>query len=126
MNIEILSSSPHTDWYSDIAAGELSLQLDETDNCITINEDIAHKQSQNMTDISKVTQNTDNTQVPYTTEITSTNVENIDTQNDEDTEEAEEHIAINHRQELTDDPLPTVVQYENLENQIYQCAPGEK
>ena len=43
-------------WYSDIAAGELSLQLDESDNHITINEDIAHKQSQNMTDISKVTQ----------------------------------------------------------------------
>ena len=105
-------------WYSDIAAGELSLQLDESDNRITINEDIAHMQSQNMTYISKVTQNTDNTQVPYTTEITSTNVENIDTQNDEDTKEAEEQIAINHRQELTGDPLPTVVQFENLENQI--------
>ena len=103
-------------WYSDIAAGELSLQLDESDNRITINEDIAHQQSQNMTDISKVTQNTDNTQVPYTTDITSTNVENIDTQNDEDTEEAEEQIAINCRQELTGDPLPTVVQFENLEN----------
>ena len=103
----------------------MSLQLDESDNHITINEDIAHKQSQNMTDVSKVTQHTDNTQVPYTTEITSTNVENIDTQNDEDTEEAEEQIAINHKQELTGNPLPTVVQYENLENQIYQCAPGE-
>ena len=66
-------------WYSDIAAGELSLQLDESDNHITMNEDIAHKQSQNMTDIGKVTQNKDNTQVPYTTEIASTNVENIDT-----------------------------------------------
>ena len=112
-------------WYSDIAAGDFSLQLDESDNRITMNEDIAHKQSQNMTDISKVTQQTDNMQVPYTTEITSTNVENMNTQNDEDTEEAEEQIAINHRQELTGDPLPTVVQYENLENQIYQCAPGE-
>ena len=112
-------------WYSDIAAGDFSLQLDESDNHITMNEDIAHKQSQNMTDISKVTQQTDNMQVPYTTKMTSTNVENIDTQNDEDTEEAEEQIAINHRQELTGDPLPTVVQYENLENQIYQCAPGE-
>ena len=40
-------------WYSDIDAGELSLQLDESDNRITMNEDIAHKQSQNMTDISK-------------------------------------------------------------------------
>ena len=111
-------------WYSDIAAGDFSLQLDESDNRITMNEDIAHKQSQNMTDISKVTQQTDNMQVPYTTEITSTNVENINMQNNEDTKEAEEQIAINHRQELTGDPLPTVVQYEHLENQIYQCAPG--
>ena len=77
-------------WYSDIGGGEVSLQLDESDNCITMNEDIPHKQSQNITDTSKVTQNTDNTQVPYTTEIASTNVENIDTQNDEDTEQAEE------------------------------------
>ena len=69
-------------WYSDIAAGELFFQLDESDNCITMNEDIAHKQSENMTDISKLTQNTDSTQVPYTTQITSTNVENIDTEND--------------------------------------------
>ena len=112
-------------WYSAIAAGDFSLQLDESDNCITMNEDVAHNQSQNMTDISKVTQQTDNMQVPYTTEITSTNAENINTQTDEDTEEAEEQIAINHRQELTGDPLPTVVQYENLENQLYQCAPGE-
>ena len=35
-------------WYSDIASGELSLQLDENDNCITMNEDIVHKQSLNM------------------------------------------------------------------------------
>ena len=111
--------------YSDIAAGEMSFQLDESDNCITMNEDIVHKQSQNMTDISKLTQNTNNTQLPFTTEIASTNVENIDTESDEDTEEAEEQIAINHRQELTGDPLLSVVQFENLENQIYQCAPGE-
>ena len=93
--------------------------LIKSDDRITIKEDIAHKQSQNMTDISEVTQNTDNTQVPYTTDVTSTNVENIDTQNDEDTEEAEEQIAINHKQELTGDPLPSVVQFENLENKIY-------
>ena len=52
-----------------------------------------------------MTQNTDNTQVPYTTQIESTNVENIATENDEDTEQAEEQIAINHRQELTVDPF---------------------
>ena len=86
------------------------LQLDESNNRITKNEDIVHKQSLNMTDISKETQNTDNTQVPKTTQIASTNVENIETENDEDTEQAEEQFAINHRQELTGDPLPSVVQ----------------
>ena len=49
----------------------------------------------------------------------------IDTESDEDTELAEEQIAINHRQELTGDPLPSVVKFENLETQIYQCVPGE-
>ena len=53
------------------------------------------------------------------------NVDTIDSETDEDTELAEEQTAINHRQELTGGPLPSVVQFENLENQIYQCAPGE-
>ena len=44
---------------------------------------------------------------------------------DEDTELVEDQAAVNHRQQLTGDPLPSVVQFENLENQIYQCAPGE-
>ena len=112
-------------WYRDIAAGELSLQLDESDNHITMNEDIVHKQSLNTADISKETQNKDDTQVLYTTQIESTNVDNIDKESDEDTEKAEEQIAINQRQELTGDPLLSVVQFENLENQIYQCAPWE-
>ena len=53
------------------------------------------------------------------------NIDTTDTESDEDTKLAEEQIAVNHRQELTGDPLPSVVQFENLENQIYQCAPGE-
>ena len=44
---------------------------------------------------------------------------------DEDTELVEEQAAVNHMQELTGDPLPSVLQFENLENQIYQCAPEE-
>ena len=44
---------------------------------------------------------------------------------DEDMELVEEQAAVNHRQELTGDPLPSVLQFENLENQIYQCAPGD-
>ena len=49
----------------------------------------------------------------------------IDTESDEDTKLAEEQIAVNQRKELIGDPLRSVVQFENLENQIYQCAPGE-
>ena len=29
------------------------------------------------------------------------------------------------KDQLTGDPIPSVVQFENLENQIYHCAPGE-
>ena len=75
--------------------------------------------------ISKETQNKDDNQELCTTQIESTNGDTIHTETDEDTELAEEQIAINHRQELTGDPLPSVIQFENLENQIYQCAPGE-
>ena len=71
-------------WYSDIASGELSLQLDECDNHITMNEDIVHKQSLNTADISKETQNKDDTQVLCTTQIESTNIDNIDAESDED------------------------------------------
>ena len=103
----------------------MSVQLDESDNCITANEDVVLNQSLKNANISKETPNKDNNQELCTTQIESTNVDNIDTETDEDTELAEEQIAINHRQELTGDPLPSVVQFENLENQMYQCAPGE-
>ena len=59
------------------------------------------------------------------TQIPSTKTDTNDSETDKDTEVAEEQIAINKRQELTGDPLPSVLQFENLENQIYQCAPGE-
>ena len=113
-------------WYSDIALKAYSVQLDESDNCITMNEDTVHNQSLKTVDISKKKQNRDdNEQQLCTEQIEYTNVDMIDTESDEDTELAEEQIAINHRQELTGDHLPSVVQFENLENQIYQCAPEE-
>ena len=40
-------------WYSDIGSREFSVQLDESDNCITINEDAVHNQSLKTADISK-------------------------------------------------------------------------
>ena len=56
----------------------------------------------------------------------STNVDSMSTESDdEDMELVEDQAAVNCRQELTGDPLPSVLQFENLENQIYQCAPWE-
>ena len=97
-------------WYSDIASRKLSVQLDESDNCITINEHAVLNQSLQNENISKEKLNTDDNQQLCTTQIESTNLDTIDTESDEDTELAEEHIAVNHRQELTGDPLPSVVQ----------------
>ena len=42
-----------------------------------------------------------------------------------DNELQEEQAAHDCKQELTGDALSSVVQIENLENQVYQCAPGE-
>ena len=112
-------------WYSDIASRQLSVQRNQSDNHITVNEDAVLNQSLKNENISKEKLNKDDNQQLCTTQIKSTNVDTIDTKSDEDTELAEEQIAVNHRQEFTGVPLPSVVQFENLENQIYQCAPGE-
>ena len=113
-------------WYSDIASRELLVQLDENDNCFTVTEDAVLNQSLQNENMSKEKLNKDDNQQLFTRQIESTNVENIDTgSDDEDTELAEEQVTVNHRQELTGDPLPSVVQFENLEKQIYQCASGE-
>ena len=103
----------------------MSLQLDESDNCITVNEDALLNQSLKNDKINKETPNTDGNQELCTTQIDSTNTDTIDTETDKDTELAEEQIATNNRQELKGDPLPSIVQFENLEKQIYQCAPEE-
>ena len=109
-------------WYSDIASRELSVQLDESDNCITVNEDAVQNQSLKNENISKEKLNKDDDQQLCKRQIESENVDTIDTESDEDTELAEEQVAVKCRQELTGDPLPSVVQFENLESQIY----GEK
>ena len=107
-------------WYSDIASRELTVQLDESDDHIRVTEDAVLNQSLQNENMSKEKLNKDGNQQ------LSTNVETTDTESDdEDTELAEEQVAVNVRQELTGDLLPSVVQFENLENQIYQCAPGE-
>ena len=70
--------------------------------------------------------NTKDNQQVCTKQIESTNVESMSTESDdEDTELLGEQVTVNHRQELTGDPLPSILQFENLANQIYQCVPGE-
>ena len=82
-------------WYSDIASRELSVQLDDSDNHITINEDAVLNQSLKNENISKEKLNKDDNQQLCTTQIESINVDTIDAESDEDTELAEEQIAVN-------------------------------
>ena len=113
-------------WYNDIGAKELSVQIGENDNHITVTEDAVLDQPLQKENTSKDKLNKEDNQQLFTKQIETTNVETIDTESDdEDTELVEDQTAVNHRQELTGDPLPSVVQFENLEKQIYQCAPGE-
>ena len=64
-------------WYSDIASREFSVQLDESDNCITVNEDAVLNQSLKNENISKEKLNKDDNQQLWTTQIESTNVDTI-------------------------------------------------
>ena len=59
------------------------------------------------------------------TEVSDQVMRTQDTCSDDDSELDEDQAALDHRQQLTGDALPTVVQIDNLENQMYQCAPGE-
>ena len=104
-------------WYNDIAAQELSVQIDENDNHVIVTEDTVLDQPLQKENMSKDKLNTEDNQQLCTKQIESTNIETIDTESDdEDTELVEEQVAVNHRQELIGDPLPSVVQFENLEN----------
>ena len=114
-------------WYNDIAAKELSVQIDENDNCITVTEDAVLDQPLQKVNMSKDKLNKEDNQQLFTKQIESTNVETIDTESDnEDTKLVEEQAAVNHRQELTGDPLPNVVRFEKLgEPNISMCTRGK-
>ena len=113
-------------WYNDISGKELSVQIDENDNCITVTDDAVLDQPLQKENTSKDKLNKEDNQQLFTKQTESTHGKTMNTEShDEDTELVEEQTAVNHRQALTGDPLPSVVQFDNLENQIYQCAPGE-
>ena len=113
-------------WYNDIVAKELSVQIDENDNCITVTEDAVLDQTLQKENTRKDKLNKEDSQQLFTKQIESTHEKTIDTgSDDEDTELVEDQAVVNCRQQLTGEPLLSIVQFGNLENQIYQCAPGE-
>ena len=70
-------------WYSNIASRQLSVQLDESDNRITVNEDAVLNQSLKNDNISKESLNKDDNQQLCTRQIESTNVVTMDSESDE-------------------------------------------
>ena len=54
------------------------------------------------------------------------NADDLDTHSSgSDPELAEDQAALDQKQELTGDVMPSVIQMDNMENCIYQCAPGK-
>ena len=89
---------------------ELSVQIDENDNHITMTEDDVLDQPLQKENTSTDKLHTVDNQQLCTKQTESTNVETISTESDdEDTELVEEQAAVNCRQELTGDPLPSVL-----------------
>ena len=99
-------------WYNDIAAKELSVQIDENDSHITMTEDDIFDQPLQKENTSTDKLNTKDNQQLCTKQRESTNVESICTESDdEDTELVEEQAAVNHRQELTGDITINIYKY---------------
>ena len=110
-------------WYNDMSGKELSVQIDENDNHITVTDDAVLDQTLQKENTSKDKLNKEDNQQLFTKQIESTHEKTLNTgSDDEDTELVEDQTAVNCRQQLTGDPLPSIVQFENLENQIYQCV----
>ena len=66
-------------WYNDIAAKELSVQIDENDNCITVTADAVLDQPLQKENTSKDKLNKADNQQLYTKQIKSTHEMTIDT-----------------------------------------------
>ena len=58
-------------------------------------------------------------------EYSDQNMRTQDKCSDDDSELDEDQAALECRQQLTGNALPTVVQIDNLENLMYHCAPGK-
>ena len=63
--------------------------------------------------------------IQHTSHDNSTNVNQHCDMTTDQLELAEDQIALECRENLTGDVLPTVLQFENIENAIFQCAPAQ-
>ena len=98
-------------WYNDIATKEQSVQIDENDSHITMTDDDIFDQPLQKENTSTDKLNTQDNEQLCTKQRESTNVESMSTESDdEDMELVEDQAAVNCRQELTGDPLPSVLQ----------------
>ena len=85
-------------WYNDIAAKELSVQIDENDNHITVTEATVLDQPLQKENMSKDKLNKEDNQQLFNKQTESINVDTIVTESDdEDTKLTEEQAAVNHR-----------------------------
>ena len=119
------------DWYSSITNSELATLVhehaihQETNQSTVVNIN-THTHDPHLDDTEQLhaQQSTDDIlQVEGNKAVVMENNTNDDEETDSDLQE--EQAALDRKQEMTGDALPSVVQIENLENRIYQCAPGE-
>ena len=110
--------------YNDISGKELSVQIDENDNHVTVTDDAVLDQTLQKENTSKDKLNKEDNQQLFIKQIESTHEKTMNTgSDDKDTELVKDQAAVNCRQQLTHDPLPSVVQFENLgEPNISMCT----
>ena len=83
-------------WYNDISGKEMSVQIDENDNCITVTDDAVLDQTLQKENTSKDKLNKEDKQQLFTKQIESTYGKTMNTgSDDEDTELVEDQAAVN-------------------------------
>ena len=128
-NPHYVDTIPNGDWYSIITNSELAT---------LVHEDAVHQERSQSTvvNINTQTHDPDLDDEELIPEQQSTddilNIEgnkavvienNTNDDEDSDNDLQKGQAALDHKQKLTGDALPSVVQIEKLENRVYQCAP---
>ena len=122
---------PNDDWYSSITNSELATLVHEhavhqersQSTVVNINTRTRDPHLDDTEQIHAQQSADDILHVEGNKAVVIENNTNDDEETDNDLQE--EQAALDCKQQLTGDALPSVVQIENLENCIYQCAHGE-